>query len=234
MSIIITIANEGKAPVLCQYPQQCQPQAAYLYFRPSNDEIELVADYTGEVGNNVMSFDVYHRRELRFSISPYSSRAGLEALANDEKLEAMLAAIRAAYSCEWDGNNHVGRFVGLDDYFEEEIERHLADTLAVTEAWDAADWVGDTADLLELLEKGGVRAYADYYAELADNDGAVLLGDCEQYLAQWAEEEIAKFIRQNVDGNANYRRAAELLSEYDADEYGYLMADYIAEFDSAE
>jgi hypothetical protein len=159
VSIQITILNEGNAPVLCKYPQQSTPQNAYLHFHPGNEKLELIADYTGEVGNNAMSPAVFHRKELRFKISPYSSRQGLEALANDETLATMLTAVQKAYSCDWDGNNYVGKYEGLDELFEEEIERHLEASLTLTEAWDVADWIGDSASITELLEKGSIAEY---------------------------------------------------------------------------
>ncbi|MEI4942197.1 hypothetical protein U1710_10395 [Aeromonas caviae] len=230
VSIQITILNEGNAPVLCKYPQQSTPQNAYLHFHPGNDKLELIADYTGEVGNNAMSPAVFHRKELRFKISPYSSRQGLEALANDETLATMLTAVQKAYSCDWDGNNYVGKYEGLDELFEEEIERHLEATLTLTEAWDVADWIGDSASITELLEKGSIAEYAKHYESTANDNDAVLIGDCAEHLAEWAEEHVRNYLRQNTSDEDNIYDVVALLKEHDEDQYASLEEDYCEEF----
>lgn len=230
VSIQITILNEGNAPVLCKYPQQSTPQNAYLHFHPGNEKLELIADYTGEVGNNAMSPAVFHRKELRFKISPYSSRQGLEALANDEKLATMLTAVQNAYSCDWDGNNYVGKYEGLDELFEEEIERHLEASLTLTEAWDVADWIGDTASITELLEKGSIAEYAKHYESIANDNDAVLIGDCAEHLAEWAEEHVRNYLRQNTSDEDNIYDVVALLKEHDEDQYASLEEDYCEEF----
>ena len=234
MSIQITISNEGKIPSLCQYPQQCQPQNAYLYFKPGYESLELVADYTSEIGNNVMSFDVFHGRELRFSVTPYATRESLEALADDAELEKMLAEIRDSYDEVWDGNNYVGRYEGLDEYFQEAIERHLADVLVQGEACEAGDWIYDTLDIKELIEKGGVAGYAKHYEELADSEGVTLIGDVEDCITSWAVDAAQRYTSRHSEGDAQIRKICEMLNELDADEYGYLLNDYIEEFESDE
>lgn len=228
--ITITIANAGQAPVLCQYPQQSNPQPAYLFFRPGNDTLELVADYSSEIGS-CMSFDVFHRRELRFSISPYASRASLEDLASDEKLEAMLQKIHDAYSCEWDGNNHVGKFAGLDDDFELDVDDYLRGQLAEQEVWRAEDWMDTDGVIENLMTHGSISAYAD---DMIDRAEAPIIGDMEDAVAQAVSSDVEHYIRSNTEASADIKAAAQMLRDYDEDKYGYLLADYIEEFESDE
>lgn len=229
MSIIITIEGSTHAPVFCQYAGQCNPQPAYLSFDPSAEgDIALHADYSGEIGNAV-PVDVWHRRILRFRISPLSSRESLLALADDAKLEALLEAVRAAYSCNWDGNNYVGTYDGLDDYFEEEIERHLDAVLAEQQVVMAEDWMDSNHVIKNLLKHGSIQKYADVLEDACEYP---IIGDMEIITAVAVAYEIECHIRYQHEGDDNIRKAAELLGQYDAAEYGHLLAEYDAEFEA--
>lgn len=231
MSIIITIANEGQAPVLCQYQQQFNPQPAYLYFRPGKEDLELVADYQSEIGN-CMSFAVFHNRELRFSISPYASRASLESLATDEKLESMLRAIKSAYSEEWDGSNFVGKYAGMDTFDEfAAIDDYLRDKLVEQEVWTVEDWMDTDGVISTLMQHGSIEAYAN---EMIDRAEAPLIGDMADAVASQVATDVEHYIRMNSEPSDDIKRAAEMLRDYDEDKYGYMIADYISEFDGEE
>ena len=71
MSIAITFGsdNGSVAPLYEVYPQQLQPQSAYLEFDPAADELALEADYSGEIGGGVPA-NVWDGLIQRFSVSP--------------------------------------------------------------------------------------------------------------------------------------------------------------------
>lgn len=231
MPITITIANEGQAPVLCQYPLQLQPQPAYLYFSPGKEDLELVADYQGEIGS-CMSFAVFYGRELRFSITPYASRVSLEALATDEQLEAMLRAIQAAYSEEYDGSNFVGKYAGMDTFDGlAAIDDYLRDKLVGQEVWLVEDWMDTDGVINTLMQHGSIEAYAN---DMIDRAEAPLIGDMADAVASQVATDVEHYIRMNSEPSDDIKRAAKMLSDYNGDKYGYLLTDYIAEFENDE
>jgi len=108
----IQIPHNRRQPVFCQYAGQCFPQKAYLEFDPMTsapEEIVLLADYSGAIGNGVPS-NVWHNLILRISIPCEVTRKALSALKKDERLIGMLEELREGYDQVWDGNNYVGKF----------------------------------------------------------------------------------------------------------------------------
>ena len=108
----IQTTNKKRKPVFCQYDGQCFPQPAYLEFDPmtsAKEEIVLLADYSGAIGNGVPS-NVWHNLILRIGIPCEVTRKALNAIKKDEKLIGMLEELREGYDQVWDGNNYVGKF----------------------------------------------------------------------------------------------------------------------------
>ena len=108
----IQIPHNRRQPVFCQYAGQCLPQAAYLEFDPmmsAPEEIVLIADYYGAIGNGVPS-NVQRNLILRIGIPSDVTRKALNTLKKDEKLIVMLEQLRDDYDQVWDGNNYVGKF----------------------------------------------------------------------------------------------------------------------------
>jgi hypothetical protein len=104
--------NRRKQPVLFQYKGQCYPQKAYLEFDPmtkAGEEIELTADYSGEIGGGVPS-DVWHNLILRIGVPSEVTLKALKALQEDEHFIAMLEQLREGYDQVWNGSNYVGKF----------------------------------------------------------------------------------------------------------------------------
>ena len=108
----IQTTNKKRKPVFCQYDGQCYPQYAYLEFdpmTPAKEEIVLLADYSGAIGNGVPS-NVWHNLILRIGIPSEVTRKALSALKKDARLIGMLEELREGYDQVWDGNNYVGKF----------------------------------------------------------------------------------------------------------------------------
>ena len=114
----IQTTNKKRKPVFCQYDGQCYPQYAYLEFdpmTPAKEEIVLLADYSGAIGNGVPS-NVWHNLILRIGIPSEVTRKALSALKKDARLIGMLEELREGYDQVWDGNNYVGKF-DVDLYY---------------------------------------------------------------------------------------------------------------------
>ena len=112
MKMKIQIPNKKRKPVFCQYDGQCFPQYAYLEFdpmTPATEEIVLIADYSGEIGNGV-PHDVWHNLIVRIGVPSEVTLKALNTLRKDEKLIGMLEELREGYDQVWDGNNYVGKF----------------------------------------------------------------------------------------------------------------------------
>ena len=108
----IQTTNKKRKPVFYQYDSQCFPQPAYLEFDPmtsAKEEIVLLADYSGAIGNGVPS-NVWHNLILRIGIPCEVTRKALNTLKKDARLIAMLEELREGYDQVWDGNNYVGKF----------------------------------------------------------------------------------------------------------------------------
>jgi hypothetical protein len=115
----ITLRNRRKKPVFCQYQGQCSVQPAYLEFDPAREgELELTADYSGDIGNGVPA-DVWNKKILRFAIPAWTTAKVLKELRCDARLARMLEQVREEYEVVWNGNNYVGRVDNDMQYFVE-------------------------------------------------------------------------------------------------------------------
>jgi hypothetical protein len=134
---IIPVENHGD--LHHQYPGQTSPQDVHVIL--NCDESTLTAGWDGIIGAG-MPMNVYHRRTLRWRIPALTADAANALL--DELLPQM-ETIVAGYSCEWDGNNHVGRYTDEAANAIEAVAGMLESRSFdghVIEVWDAADWFG--------------------------------------------------------------------------------------------
>jgi hypothetical protein len=119
LNILFNASEKSQFPVYCKYPQQCEPQPAFITLNLENGDLD--ADYSGEIGNAVTS-RVWHNIVLRFAINPESTADQVEKIINDNS-EAFQKILDGS-EVVWDGNNNVGRLneeakairEQLDDY----------------------------------------------------------------------------------------------------------------------
>jgi hypothetical protein len=139
---IITIAEVEGAELFHHYRGQTSPQPCYVSLNCEGGD--LVAEYSGEIGNGV-PFRVYHGRVRRWRIPALTAEAANALLA---EIAPIAETLIAGYACEWDGSNHVGE---LDESAAEADEaiRSLCDRDwdgQTIEVWDACDWFGGDGD----------------------------------------------------------------------------------------
>jgi hypothetical protein len=107
---------------------------AHLILDPENRTLEVVATR----GNSGVSFAVFHRRHLSFSVPAAAWEPAVHAWCSSHMAE--FAALCDCYrGKEWDGNNHVGRW--SDE--AEELETRLDQALEGEEfekVWSADSW----------------------------------------------------------------------------------------------
>ena len=173
------------APLFHRYPQQTEPQPAYVQL----DEVgDVTAGHSGEIGGGAPAH-VWHGRTLRWSV-PASVRGDVLAdlLAGDAL--PLLQRVHAGHSVQWDGNNHCG---ALDD-----DARTASDELAallsgledegdIAPVWGVADWLFTACTLLDHWH---TQPLADAVAEIeavARSERVALDGDITRCLLDWAE-----------------------------------------------
>lgn len=91
---------EGRQPVLYQYPQQHEPQKAYIHLY---EDGAVAAAWAGETG---VPFSIHYRRSFRFEISPYLSTTQILEFVHMYTKE--LETLKLGCAVEWDGANEVG------------------------------------------------------------------------------------------------------------------------------
>lgn len=198
IKIRFEVDNGTQAPLFHQYPGQMFPQRAHLEFNPGRNaeaELELTADYNGEVGNAIPA-RVWDKSVFWFAIPANSSRASLEALAHDAVLEEMLQ-----------------RLLKGDGGAELEIQNYL-DTAALdtVSVWQAHEWVGQAdIDLAELVNVGSIEALADQYLP-CPHDGQVVLGDLAGAIARQIEWHLD--LAGAEDWTETQRKAAKIVAAF--------------------
>lgn len=98
-------------PVYRRYPNQWQPQPAYIVIDPERDGGQVYADYSGDVGGAVTAY-YWHRREAHIELPP--TAYGPDILEFIDTHEDEFRRIIESYECAWNGSNLVGRWGAID------------------------------------------------------------------------------------------------------------------------
>ena len=180
---------EGPAPLYNQYPGQCQPQPAYV----SLDEDGTVSvDWSGEIGNAVPA-SVWHGRDVRLSISPYASSAGIRRLFDDSEFRALVDQYYAGHSVEWRNGNNVGRLTDDARDALDKLERFADEWFREPDHLDnvcsAGEWLSgaDLSDYADLIAAGDWDAIDERITADAAADGFALSDSPSDYVRECAE-----------------------------------------------
>lgn len=190
LTIDKTLPQEGNAPLFYQYDGQLQPQPAYLEL---DEDGNVRFDYSGEIGGGV-PMKVWLNRTLRFSVTPYLSRAAALELLDNPEIIALLERIHAGHSVEWDGNNHVGQLTEDAQEAEMELQESLQtlDSDPESQVWDAHDWVfaNGSNSLYDVWPKDEPFDEAcKRLEEEAEEEGVTLKGTVSDAIIQYLEGE---------------------------------------------
>jgi hypothetical protein len=125
MKTEITITKcTGEYPLHHRYPQQFDPQDAYIRLDP--ETAEMSADWNVEVGNSI-PMSVGHGRILRYPVTPYLTSDEVNALM--ERLIPLALTVCNEYSERWDGHNTVGQLTEEGEESSQQIEWVCADAV---------------------------------------------------------------------------------------------------------
>jgi len=108
----------GDHPLYMVYPQQFNPQDAYVQL--DCDDAEMNADWNAAVGYSI-PMPVYHGRIKRYPVSPYLTSEEVNKLM--EGILPLAQRVVDGYTCEWDGHNLVGKFSEDSQEASEYMER---------------------------------------------------------------------------------------------------------------
>lgn len=144
------INTNNKTPLYCEYPNQYDPQSAYLYISTDNGDVWF--DYDAEIGGAVTS-DVWHGRTIRVPITPFLTAKTLNNILIDPKIIGLIEGVIAGHSENYNGSNYVGT---LDDTAQsqlQQLERELLDYEPEFSVTEADDWF-QYCPKSELIEDG--------------------------------------------------------------------------------
>lgn len=165
---IITKNLEEKAPLYYKYQNEFNPQPAYIEL-DCRGEGELLADYSGEIGNSV---PIYYWNELavRWGVSAETTGTSLQALFTDQKFLSCCKRIIEAFDEVWDGNNFVGKYTGDASDAIEEAEGIINQTLECCEVWSVEDYLFSNCSLREHWDEQPVeQAVAELESSVENN-----------------------------------------------------------------
>ena len=114
-----TFKSEERFPVYCKYPQQCNPQPAYITLNLRTGEVD--ADYSGEIGNGVPA-DVWHGLVIRFPLSSEATGGTIENMIDNNL--SIFQEILDGSEVVWDGSNHVGKLTDEAREIAEDMDRN--------------------------------------------------------------------------------------------------------------
>ena len=190
---VTIIPVEGDLDLFCKYQGQHDWQPAYIEI----DGDKLSAGYNAEIGGAV-SFDVWHRRILRYRITAMRASEANQLL---ERIAPLAERIAAGHSIEWDGNNNVGRLDEDASEAEEELEYLLDQYVPEDGPWMAEDWLQD----------------ADYGEITADTTNEELSKISEEWMSVAKSDGVAIYDGVGAIERVLERRRNRLLDEREAE-----------------
>lgn len=116
MKVIINKVEEKPEVLLFTYPNQILPQPAYIEVDLRGDEIELSADYSGEIGNSISS-NVFNKLRFRYKIPAHLHGEEINEIMGDERLHKMLGEMAG----EYDYDSQRGRLTEKGEAIDREI-----------------------------------------------------------------------------------------------------------------
>lgn len=217
MTITFDLASlrTSVAPLSHTYPQQFNPQPAYVELTENG---EVSADWSGEIGNSV-PMSVWHDRTLRMTVAHNVNGPALADYLESPEALALLETIHAGHEVDWDGNNYVGT---LTEEARAALER-LEDVLRgfeTVEIWTANDYLFNNNSLAGLWSGRALdEVVAELEEEAAMNFDGVIEGSLRDALLTEAK---SKFNEDGDDGLDEHHIAALLadgrISQAQADE----------------
>lgn len=235
LSIAITFEHAGMAAVLSPHDpfeasigKVYMPNPAYLEFNPVAQELALHALYDEDFEYDP-PLAVDNGTLIRFAITPYASRKGLEKLGENWPLAAMLSAVRDHYSESLVGNKVIGT-VALPDGWKNVIIEHIECELLDEEVVSVEEVVLNEFNLVEsLIVHGSIQAYAAHLRESLDD---YFIGSMENAVATSVMGKVTDhFNLSEAPAPSIYiERAVELLNDFDGDRFGHLLDEYISRF----
>ena len=181
------------AELFLHLPRQGKAQPCYIHIDTSRGA--MWADVDATLGGMV-SFDIWHGRELRYSIPSGLTAESANALM--DRIAPLADRVLAGASIMWNGHDHVGKFSDDASEASDEIERICAemepapsDTII---EWDAESFFDAVKDELEVaadstddeLKAKAARLESEHATDEATGAPMILRGTYE-YLVSLRE-----------------------------------------------
>lgn len=167
------------APLHEHYPQQTNPQPAYVEIDCETGEV--TADWSGEIGGGVPE-GVWHGRRDRIVVSPYvSGRALTDYLTSLDFARLAQRVVDGTKITQDDNYNWIGRMSDDAIAASEEIESDLRD-LDDDQVHDVDEWLQDYTVIGDDLEAEAAEIEVD-----AKSNGVCLHGDVLEYLQEYCD-----------------------------------------------
>lgn len=192
-TVTLSLANlrdaADPAPLYYQYPQQCQPQPAYVQL---DEDGEVSADYSADTGGGTPA-TVWHNRTLRWTV-PAAIRGPVLAKMIEGEALPLLARVHAGHTVEWDGNNQAGSLdadaQAASSALETMFENLNDDPDELQAVWSVGDWLWSNCTLIQHWDKQPLdEAVAAIEAD-AKNEGVVLEDDVRTELLDRAQSDF--------------------------------------------
>lgn len=162
----------------------------YAEFDPETRSVSFGEDHPSVNG---VPFAVHHNRVVRFYAPQGADAEQVGDVLRSDEIQAKLARLADAYSCDWDGHNHVGDFGD-----EQELIQEIRDEIDQFEpTWSACrfdEWCAP-AQAATVQELGGdaekIPALVKKIEEQARvEQNVILVGDGGEVLRRWLEESL--------------------------------------------
>lgn len=179
---------ETTAPLYHRYDGQIYPQPAYIEIDPRGDEIEVSADYSGEIGNAV-PMCVWNDLVYRIACPNGLLGESLVGYLESAEFSAQVKELCEGYEVYWDGSNHVGRWNQRANQIEDVIESDLRE-LRYVQIYEGDDWIEDSikyidADGNACSYSSAVKAIYNDTTEVSQENISALVEDSES----WADSD---------------------------------------------
>jgi uncharacterized protein YehS (DUF1456 family) len=224
---------ERFAPLYHQYPDRTEPQKCYLEM----DWVGLVTvNWNVDPRGDPVPMDVWNKGRLRWSLSPYADGQSLYEFLQSDQMRSLLERVHEGHITDWYNAELVGHLTEDAEEASLQIESVLHNKPYLErKIYSKKEWVKSNFLVDDVIADGNISSYIKKMHEKMED---IEKAECALFLDGLIYEEIEKSCvgyleRSMEDGNKPDEKAfmlAQMLADYDREEYGDLPERYDARF----
>ena len=219
------------APLYYKYPDRAGPQKPYLEM---NSNGLVTANWDPET-DDVIPADVSSQERLRWPLSPYADGGSLYEFLQSDGVRSLLERVHEGHSLDRVGGKLVGHLTRDAREASLQIESILNDRPYMERTvHHVREWLESNFSADDVVAAGHINAYIhdihDEAMRVQEDECAAFFGSWGDAVEEWCLDFVDRVMEYGDEPDETSRRLAQMLADYDPDNYEDLPEKYDERF----